>query len=248
MSTQQVSETVPKEHQFPRYTNEEAFKYANSNLSSLLDNMEETNERKPLIRKFLNLCYARNMEMNPNIHSDLKNYVTYSIDENVSGSFPSFESVPDAFKKYAHKTNYRWFTRPSSNTEWQVGRCENKGKNLSQEEADSYVNKKVDGLDYHYYKNPTIDWDSIEKDILSGSLNFYHEKTDEAEEVEEADEDNNYSNYYSQFNKGRFHPAPRVSDFLTKDRKTLLIEMCIEFGIDFPHYHEFSIFRTIFCS
>lgn len=244
MLNQQVSETVPKEQQFPRYTNEEAFKYANSTLSSLLHNMEETNERKSLLCKFFNLCYARNMEMNNNIrnnniHHNLKNYVTYSIDENVSGSFSSFESIPDEFKK--HKMNYRWITRPYPNDEWQVRTFENKGKNLSQEEADTYVNKKVNGLDYYYYKNPTINWDAVEKDILSGSLNFYQEKTEEANKADEAEENNNYSNYYSQFNNGRFHPAPRVSDFLTKDRKTLLVEMCVEFGIDFPQCHDFSI-------
>ena len=225
----QAQKQVQSEQQFPRFTFEEADQYMNQIFSTLV---EESNERTNLIRKIYSLFLARQNEQSSRFVG-LEKYSVNNVTENILGIFSTLELVPEEFRSKATEKNkyYSYYsgTNKSTITEWSV-HVINYYNDVTKEVSDSYVNKTVDKMSYFYNKNVKIDWDAVLRDILSGALDL---STDLVKPVVEKDV--SYLHFtQSQHKRGRFHPPPNTSDFLTEDRRKSLEALCIAFGIYFP--------------
>jgi hypothetical protein len=253
-----------EQQQFPRYTNEESNQFMIQTLCNLLKDTTTTNssiERKDFIKKILNLCLAREHETESSsyhrgydrykndentdviISSHIDSYHTYSITQTIIGSFDTLEEIPEEFRSKATKretydyTSYNYSYSSYSRTKnvkirWNIHEFSDKEFNVSKEVADSYCDKVIDRLSYSYNKTKSTDWNAICNDIISGKLDISSDldqlNTDTRTETD------NSSHRFSQFGKGRFHPAPNVSDFLTNERRSHLSTLCIDMGIYFP--------------
>lgn len=155
--------------------------------------------------KLLSLVIAREHESQG---VGLEGYTVYTVFEFVNGQAKP-ENQPEWLRSYK-----------SSCSDYVNGnRCIE--KQTTKDRADSYHNRTEGGLHYSYHVNPETNWDKILSDILSGELDLTSQATKFSTSV--ADHDH----AYRQFKEGRFHPPPRLSDILTRERVADLQRLCL---------------------
>lgn len=229
--------TSTSENNFPRYTNEESLQYMKETMYPLLK--DTTNPRHKMLSKIASLVLARNMSFDIREKSsklDCDKYQSCRVLATISGKFESEDSVPENFKEHATKQtkyNYSYYLSYRSNNTstyyWYVHKRDIIMCSLS--EAESYQNKVVDKLTYSYHKSISTNWEIVFNDIMSGDLDLSDKILSD---IETKVKDDETQDNYRQFNKGRFHPSPEMSDFITPERRMELSSLCSDFGIYFP--------------
>ena len=206
-----------------RYTNASAFREA----IRLLGNDSS-------LSKFVSLVKGRQLQEYNHFSSALcalevlAKYVKYTVTKSVNGSFSSEDKIPEEYKSKAtppyssSRYSKSWYAGSWYNS-WHVYTSVQVATECSLEDTLVYKDEDLsNGLRIRYTKTHKVDWEQMQKDVVSGVLDL------SAVELETGSQE------YSQFSKERFHPPPSMSDVLTTERKAELVRLCVLFDIEIP--------------
>lgn len=227
-----------------RYTNASAFREA----IRLLGNDSSLSKLVSLVkgRQLQERYQYERYDLVSTVPKALANYVRFTVTKVVSGSFDSEDKIPEEFKsKAVPPSSLPWYasSRYSDSwyfttkySKWRVDVRDQVATKCSFEDTLVYKDENLsNGLQIQYSKTEEIDWEQVQKDVVSGALDL------SAVELEAE------SQQYSQFSKDRFHPPPSMSDVLTTERKAEMVRLCVLFDIEIPENMDVMSLWNLVC-